>query len=60
VFQTEVSFPPNVNSVRYRDAEVTLTIPFSKSVSSGDLRVYIGMQLDPKQLEFNRKNQAQF
>ena len=60
VFQTEVSFPPNVNTVRYRDAEVTLTIPFSKTVGSGDLRVYVGMQLDPKQLEFNRKNQPQF
>lgn len=60
VFQTEVSFPPNVNSVRYRDGEVTLTIPYSKTVGSGDLRVYVGMQLDPKQLEFNRKNQPQF
>lgn len=60
VFQTEIVFPPNVNQVRYRDAEVTLKIPLTKSVSSGDVRVYLGMQLDRDQLEFNRRNQPQY
>ncbi|SBW12626.1 conserved hypothetical protein [uncultured Alphaproteobacteria bacterium] len=60
VFETEVTFPPNVNQVRYRDAEVALKIPLTKSVSSGDVRVYLGMQLDRDQLEFNRRNQPQY
>lgn len=60
VLSAEVSFPPNVNQVRYRDGEVTLEIPFSKTVGSGDLRVYLGMQLDSRQLEFNRRNLPQY
>lgn len=60
VFDTEVIFPPNVNQLRYRDGEVTLRIPLTKSVSSGDVRIYLGMQLDRDQLEFNRRNQAQY
>ncbi len=60
VFEAEVVFPPNVNQVRYRDGEVTLRIPLTKSVSSGDVRVYLGMQLDRDQLEFNRRQQPQY
>lgn len=59
VFDAEVVFPPNVNQMRYRDAEVTLKIPLTKSLSSGDVRIYLGMQLDRDQLEFNRRNQPQ-
>ncbi|WP_337997132.1 hypothetical protein [Oleispirillum naphthae] len=59
-FSAEVPFPPNVNQVRYRDAEVTLHIPLGKSMSSGDARVYIGMQLTDEQLQYNRKNQPQY
>lgn len=60
VFTAEVPFPPNVNQVRYRDAEVTLHIPLGKTMSSGDARVYIGMQLNDEQLRYNRKNQLQY
>jgi len=60
VFTATVPFPPNVNQVRYRDADVTLHIPLAKTMSSGDARVYIGMQLTDEQLRYNRKNQPQF
>jgi hypothetical protein len=60
VFSAELVFPPNVNQLRYRDAEVRLRIPLAKSISSGDARVYLGMQLTDPQLQFNRKNRPTF
>ncbi|MBN2752185.1 MAG: hypothetical protein JXQ84_05700 [Rhodospirillaceae bacterium] len=60
VFSAKVSFPPNVNQMRYRDADVVLHIPLAKSVSSGDTRVYLGLQLTDDQLRFNRKNRPQY
>ncbi len=60
VFSAELTFPPNVNQMRYRDAEVLLRIPLSKSMTSDEARVYLGMQLTDRQLQFNRKNRPQF
>ncbi len=59
-FTAEVTFPPNVNQLRYRDGEVHLRLPLGKSMSSGDARVYVGMQLDERQLQFNRKNRPTY
>ncbi len=59
-FTAEIAFPPNVNQLRYRDGEVHLRLPLAKSMSSGDARVYIGMQLDDRQLQFNRKNRPTY
>ena len=32
LYEVITTFPPNVNEVRYRDGEVTLKIPLTKSV----------------------------
>jgi len=60
IFKTEIGFPPNVNQVRFRDADVNLKMPLSKDMNSGDARVYIGMQLTKEELEFNRKNRPDY
>jgi hypothetical protein len=60
VFTTEITFPTNVNQLRYRDGEVSLRLPLAKTMSSGAARIYIGMQLDERQLEFNRKNRPTY
>ena len=56
VFAVDVAFPPNVNELTYRDEQIDLLIPLTKGMTSKDVRVYLGMQLDGEQLKYNRKN----
>lgn len=45
----------NLTTVNVRDEEVRIRIPLGTDKKSSDTPVYIGFQLDNKQLEFNRK-----
>jgi hypothetical protein len=60
VFTAEIGFPPNVNQLRFRDAEIDMTLPLAKDMSSGDAQVYLGMQLSRDELEYNRKNRPKY
>ena len=56
-FPVRVTFGENQNQLIYRD-EISIEIPLAKNEAAGDYDVYLGFQLSPEQLEFNRRRQA--
>ncbi len=55
VFTTKVLFPENRNTMRVIDEEVEISIPLTKTRNGPGTKVYIGFQLTPEQLAFNRQ-----
>jgi hypothetical protein len=55
VLPVSIEFPEGMNQVRYRDGEVTMTIPLQPGELADKYEVYVGMQLTPAQLEYNRQ-----
>jgi hypothetical protein len=54
-FTARVSFPENRNSIRIIDEEVEISIPLSATRKGPGSKIYIGFQLTPDQIEFNRQ-----
>jgi hypothetical protein len=52
-FEGRVDFPGNQTQVTYIDEFVT-TIPLKSGLSARDIRIYIGFELSPEELEYNR------
>ena len=52
-FEGQVDFPGNQTRVTYTDEFVT-TIPLKSGLSARDLRIFIGLELSPEELEYNR------
>ena len=46
----------NVTTMMVRDEEVVVALPVPTRRAAGDQAVYVGFQLSPEQLEFNRSN----
>ena len=57
VFTTKVTFPENRNSMQILDEEIEISIPISKSRPGPTSKIYIGFQLTPEQIKFNREKQ---
>ncbi len=57
VFTTKVVFPENRNSMRIIDEAVEVSIPITKSRPGPGSKIYIGFQLTPEQIKFNREKQ---
>jgi hypothetical protein len=55
VLPVTIEFPQGQNQVRYRDGEVTMSIPLKEGELADKYEVYVGMQLTPEQLEYNRQ-----
>tara|TARA_B100000315_G_scaffold233025_1_gene245839 strand:+ start:8056 stop:8640 length:585 start_codon:yes stop_codon:yes gene_type:complete len=55
VFTTRVNFPENRNSMRVIDEAVEVSIPITKSRPGPGSKIYIGFQLTPEQIKFNRE-----
>lgn len=55
VFTAKVEFPGSSPKVRHVDDEVSVTIPLSDGELGTSTTIYLGLQLTPEQLEFNRK-----
>jgi len=55
VFTAKVTFPENRNTMRIVDEEVEILIPLTKTRKGPGSKVYIGFQLTPDQLAFNRQ-----
>lgn len=53
VFPIELEFESGLNRVAYRD-QVSVGIPLAEGRSASDFNLFIGFQLDRRQLEFNR------
>jgi hypothetical protein len=56
-FPVSVRFGENQNQLIYRD-EISIEIPLAKNETASDYDVYLGFQLSPEQLEFNRRRQG--
>jgi hypothetical protein len=54
-FTAKVNFPENRNSIRFIDEEVEISIPLSVERKGPRSKIYIGFQLTPDQIEFNRQ-----
>ena len=54
-FVVKVKFPENRNTIRIVDEEVEISIPLNGSRKGPELEIYIGFQLTPDQLKFNRR-----
>ncbi len=54
VFTAELEFPDNVDRVRYSGEEVSVTVPLGQGDSALDYPVYLGFQLTPAQVDYNR------
>lgn len=56
-FAVKVTFEANETRVFYRD-EIALEIPLGSGEVGANYDVYLGFQLDPEQLEYNRRRRA--
>jgi hypothetical protein len=56
-FPVRVRFEENKNWLLYRD-EIAIEIPLGAGEAAGDYDVYLGLQLDAEQLEYNRRRKA--
>jgi hypothetical protein len=59
-FNFRVNFPKNKNLMRISDQEVEISIPLTVTRKGPNSKIYIGFQLTPDQLEFNRKRRELF
>lgn len=53
-FPVETSFPPGRNGLRYTDV-LDVTIPRGKGRPVGDYVLYLGFELTPEELSYNRR-----
>jgi hypothetical protein len=58
VFPNKVEFPPNRSRVAWTDEAVTITIPLVAKQTGRDFEVYVGLQLTPDEVEYNRTKQT--
>lgn len=56
-FPVRVRFGENKNRLLYRD-QIAIRIPLGTGEVAGDYDVYLGIQLDAEQLEYNRRRRA--
>ncbi|KAA5607659.1 hypothetical protein F1188_02570 [Roseospira marina] len=54
VFESTLAFPANMDRVRYVGEELSIEVPMDPDDSALDYPIYIGFQLTPEQVEFNR------
>ncbi|MBT3990435.1 MAG: hypothetical protein HON14_10260 [Rhodospirillaceae bacterium] len=55
LFTAKVRFPENRNTMRILDEEVEISIPLNTSRKGPGSKIYIGFQLTPEQISFNRQ-----
>lgn len=55
IFNVGLNFPEGVYYVSHRDEEITLTLPMPQTETAKDLSVFVGIQLNENQLEYNRQ-----
>ena len=55
VFTARATFPPNRNTMRIVDDDVEISSPITKTRKGPSSKIYIGFQLTPEQLKFNRQ-----
>lgn len=53
-FDVAFAFPPNVGSGRFQD-QVELDIPLADRNTGPSNEIYVGLQLTPEELDYNRK-----
>ncbi len=56
LFSVNTKMPKNSDKIHYRDNDVYVGIPVEEGKKISDYEVYIGLQLDKDELEYNRKN----
>jgi hypothetical protein len=56
VLPVTITFPDNTDRVRYTDDEVSIAIPIAKLAELQKYKVYLGLQVDPDQLDYNRQS----
>ncbi|MBF0391105.1 MAG: hypothetical protein HQL38_00360 [Alphaproteobacteria bacterium] len=56
VIKMSVGFPVNVETVRATDEGVTMLLPYRADVQAQDYQIFVGFQLTPEQLEYNRRH----
>jgi len=54
VFEASLAFPDNIDRVRYVGEELSIEVPMDPNDSALDYPIYIGFQLTPEQVEYNR------
>jgi len=57
VFEASLAFPENIDRVRYVGEELSINVPMDPDDSALDYPIYIGFQLTPEQVEYNRTQQ---
>jgi len=55
VFQARFEFPPNRSTARLTGEEIRLVLPTGEGVRGRDFAVSVGLQVDEKELAFNRR-----
>ncbi len=55
VFPVAVEAPPNQSQIRFRDGEVSLSLPLKEGETGAGFQVLLGLQLSEEQLEYNRR-----
>jgi hypothetical protein len=56
VFPVALKFPQDTDRVRYTDEKVEITIPIAKLADLAKYEVFVGLQLDSQQLDYNRQH----
>lgn len=55
VFDVTMPFADNLNMARFRDEQVTLSVPLDDVWNGPNYEIYLGFQLSAEQLEYNRR-----
>lgn len=55
VMPVNIAFPDKVNRVRYTDEELEIAIPVANLKDMPRYEVFVGLQLDPAELDYNRR-----
>lgn len=57
-FPARVEFPGNQSRLIWKDEPVTVSIPIKKDQTGRDFDIYVGLDLTPEQVEYNRQKRA--
>lgn len=60
VFETSVEFPKSLTRRIVADSPIKLEIPLTREQTGGEFGIYIGFQLTPEELAFNRSDRPLF
>jgi hypothetical protein len=58
VLPVAITFPDDQDRVRYTDSEIEIVIPIARLADLAQYEVFVGLQLSPDELDYNRRDKG--